>query len=162
MVRWNLLESCCGMARVWRSPSFPSVDSFKYFFDSWLSWNQNMTHVRTWNSIDYNLYLIWVPYVLLLSTFIWLLWWYYVLPTLHTRYVFRTDPRSFGGCVSCPQVPTYRLEVLQLRISIAAFDELHYSGATFGISCYYFDTSDILWYGYDGCPVPSFDFMYSF
>ena len=36
---------------------------------------------------------------------------------LYTQYLFRTDPFSSGGCVSCPQVQTLVLEIRQPRIS---------------------------------------------
>ena len=37
---------------------------------------------------------------------------------LHTQYFSRTDPRFFGGCVSCPQVQKLVWVVLQFRLLI--------------------------------------------
>ena len=82
MVRWNLLESCCGMAQVWRSPSFPSVDSYKYFFDSWLNWKAIIWHT-------YKNEILWLRLVCYSDNRMWILCLYSVWYTDDPRCILR-------------------------------------------------------------------------
>ena len=44
-----------------------------------------------------------------------------IFHALPTQYIFRTDPLSSGGCVSCPQVQTLVSGIRQPRISTQLF-----------------------------------------
>ena len=67
-----------------------------------------------------NILIFWACTYFLYFYFVYASDWFSVSSALHTQYIFRTDPLSSGGCVSCPQVQTHSLVIHQLRTSPSA------------------------------------------
>ena len=78
-----------------------------------------------------------------------------IFHALHTQYIFRTDPLSSGGCVSCPQVQTLVSEIRQPRISTQLFQSAPlFRSIVRGITFWYVY---MLLFRVRRGPVPSYD-----
>ena len=84
-----------------------------------------------------------------------------VFTALHTRYIFRTDPLLFGGCVHATQVLTYSLSIHLPRLSVLISGVLPLPELTH--FWYIFSSEAFVHYsGVRRGPVPSYIRMFCF